>query len=277
MVAPRPDAPPSGILLAMPDAFSARLDALDTTIFNAIPSESTPGDRRSLLACQNAVRMRWSPYVYLEIGSHLGGSLQPHALDPSCATMHSIDPRPSQQPDARGQRFGYPGNSTARMLANLLAAGGDTNRVVCHEQTSARLDPADIVPTPHLCFVDGEHTDAAVLADFDFCRRVIAPGGVILFHDAHIIYNALDEIVASLDRAGTAYRACHLPDTLFAIELGEGTLLEGTALAPVRRESYRGYLLSLQSTDHYRRFANRWLFRAIRKIGAVAGRGPTRS
>ncbi|MEO6221807.1 MAG: class I SAM-dependent methyltransferase, partial [Vicinamibacterales bacterium] len=259
------------------DAFSERLERLDTSLFEAIPSESTPWDRRSLLACQHAVRMRWSPYVYLEIGSHLGGSLQPHVLDPGCAAMHSIDPRPSQQPDARGARFGYPGNSTARMLANLSATGRDTTRVVCHEQTSARLNPADIAPTPQLCFVDGEHTDAAVLADFDFCRRVITPGGLILFHDAHIIYNALDEIVASLDRAGTAYCACHLPDTLFAIELGEGSLIEGPALARVRHQSYRGYLLSLRSTDHYRRFANRWLFRALRKVGAVATQGPTRS
>ncbi len=253
------------------DAFSGRLDRLDTTLFDAIASESTPWDRRSLLACQHAVRTRWSPYVYLEIGSHLGGSLQPHILDPACTLMHSIDPRPVQQPDARGQRFGYPGNSTARMLANLSATGGDTNRVVCHEQTSALLEPTAIVPAPHLCFIDGEHTDAAVLADFGFCRRVIAPGGLILFHDAHIVYNALDEIVTRLDRAGTTYRACHLPDTLFAIELGEGALLDGPALAPVRRESYRGYLLSLQSTDHYRRFANRWLFRAIRKVRAVTG------
>jgi hypothetical protein len=259
------------------DAFSLRLARLDTTIFDAIPSESTPWDRRSLLACQQAVRMRWSPYVYLEIGSHLGGSLQPHVLDKACATMHSIDPRPSQQPDARGGRFGYPGNSTARMLATLSAIGADTNRIVCHEQTSTRLEPGAIVPAPHLCFIDGEHTDGAAIADFAFCQRVIAPGGLILFHDAHIIYNALDEIVASLDRAGTAYRACHLPDTLFAIELGEGELLDGTALAAVRRESYRGYVLSLQSTDHYRRFANRWLFRALRKVGAVAARGSTRS
>jgi cephalosporin hydroxylase len=251
-------------------AFAARLSRLDTTLFDAIPSESTLRDRRSLLACQHAVRMRWPEYVYLEIGSHLGGSLQSHVMDPACVAMHSIDPRPAQQPDARGSRFGYPGNSTARMLSNLSAAG-DTNRIACYEQTSANLAASDIVPAPQLCFIDGEHTDAAVLADFALCRRVIAPGGLILFHDAHIIYNALEAVVASLDASGTPYRACHLPDTLLAVELGEGDLLEGEALAPVRRESYRGYLLSLQSTDRYRRFANQWLFRALRRARAAAG------
>lgn len=256
------------------DAFSARVHGLDTTLFDAIPSESTRWDRRSLLACQHAVRSRWSPYVYLEIGSHLGGSLQPHVLDPRCATAHSIDPRPARQPDARGQRFAYPGNSTARMLQNLAAAGGDIHRVVCHEQPAGRLDPNAFGPAPHLCFIDGEHTDAAVVADFAFCQRVVAPGGLILVHDAHIVYNALGAIVASLDRAGTAYRACHLPDSLFAIELGDGALLDGPALAPVPRESHRGYVLSLQQTDHYRRFANRWLFRALRKVRAAAARVP---
>ncbi len=255
------------------DAFAARLNRLDTTMFDAIPAELTPWDRRSLLACQQVVRRRWSPYRYLEIGSHLGGSLQPHVLDPRCAMAHSIDPRPARQPDARGHRFGYPGNSTDRMLANLAAAGGQTDRIRCYEETSASLDPSTIAPKPHLCFVDGEHTDAAVLADFAFCQRVIAPGGLVVFHDAHIIYNGLDAIVASLDRAGAAYSACHLPDTLFAIELGGGTLLEETAVAQVRRESYRGYLLSLRATDHYRRFANRWLFRAFRKAKARFSRG----
>jgi hypothetical protein len=254
------------------EAFSARLGRLDATLFDAIPSESTLRDRRSLLACQRAVRGRWSPYVYLEIGSHLGGSLQPHVLDPACITAHSIDPRPALQPDARGSRYGYPGNSTARMLALLTAAGGDVGRVRCYEQTSAQLDPAAIVPEPHFCFVDGEHTDAAVVADFAFCQRVAAPGGLILFHDAHVIYNALEAIVASLDGAGVAYRACHLPDTLFAIELGGGDLLDSRELDPVRRESHRGYLLSLRSTEPYRQFANRWVFRAFRKVRAAAGR-----
>jgi cephalosporin hydroxylase len=258
------------------EEFSARLNSLDTTLFDAISSESTLWDRRSLLACQQAVRMQWSPYVYLEIGSHLGGSLQPHVLDPRCGASHSIDPRPLQQPDARGVRFDYPDNSTERMLANLAAAGGDTARIRCYEQSTTRIDAAGIEPRPHLCFVDGEHTDAAVLADFAFCQRVVSPGGLIVFHDAHIIYNALEEIVAMLDRAGGHYRACHLPDTVFVIEVGEGTLLESTGLAAMRRENHRGYLLSLRSTDDYRRFANRWLFRTLRRARAVAtsrGRG----
>ena len=66
----------------MPDPFDARVAALDLSLFDAIPSQSSAWDRRSLLACQAAIRQRIGRYVYLEIGSHLGGSLQTHVLDP---------------------------------------------------------------------------------------------------------------------------------------------------------------------------------------------------
>lgn len=254
-------------------AFGARLARLDASIFAAIPSESTPRDRLSLMAVQRAVRDRWPSYVYLEIGSHLGGSLLPHVLDPACRLSHSIDPRPAVQPDARGQRFAYPGNSTARMLANLAAAGADPTRVRCHELTATAVSPSALDPRPHLCFIDGEHTEAAVLADFAACRRVVEPGGIVLFHDAHIVYNALQAIVDTLDGEGLHYRACHLPDTIVAIEFGEGALLDGEAVASVRRESHRGYLLSLQSTDRYRRLARTWPVRAVGKLRAVLGLG----
>ncbi len=69
------------------------------------------------------------------------------------------------------------------------------------------------------------------------------------------------------------YRACHLPDTIVAIELGDGALLDSEAIAAVRRESHRGYLLSLQSTDHYRRIASTWPVRVFRKLRAVVGVG----
>lgn len=254
-------------------AFAARLARGDVSLFAAIPSESTPRDRQSLLAVQRAVRDRWPSYVYLEIGSHLGGSLLPHVLDPGCRLSHSIDPRPTVQPDARGSRFAYPGNSTARMLANLAAAGADPARVRCHEAMAADVSPSALEPRPHLCFIDGEHTADAVLADFAACRRVLEPGGIVLFHDAHIVYDALQLIVDTLDGEGVRYRACHLPDTIVAIELGDGGLLDNEAVAAVRRESHRGYLLSLQSTDHYRRIASTWPVRVFRRLRAVVGVG----
>jgi hypothetical protein len=259
---------PAGDDRGFPDSFSARLTRLDDSLYAAIASESTLWDRRSLLACQAAVRARQWPYVYLEIGSHLGGSLQPHILDPACAIAHSIDPRPGVQPDARGARFAYPGNSTARMRENLGRVG-DIGRLRCYERTSSAIDPGSIVPKPHLCFIDGEHTDDAVRADFTLCRQVVVSPGLVLFHDAQVVYNALSQIVDELDRARVPFRAATLPDSIFALELGEMGLLDSPELAPLRRESFRGYLTSLRSTDANRQAANRWPFRAYRRLRAL--------
>jgi hypothetical protein len=46
-------------------------------------------------------------------------------------------------------------------------------------------------------------------------------------------------------------------------------LLDSPELAPLRRESFRGYLTSLRSTDANRQAANRWPFRAYRRLRSV--------
>jgi hypothetical protein len=48
--------------------------ALDPDLFAAIPTQTSPEDRRSFLILQRAVR-RGGPYSYLEIGSHVGGTI----------------------------------------------------------------------------------------------------------------------------------------------------------------------------------------------------------
>src|SRR5262245_59764310 len=100
-------------------SFESRIERLDLSLFSGIESLTTDLDKRSLLACQLAVRHLRDSYVYLEIGSHLGGSLQSHVLDDRCEHIFSIDKRPARQPDERGQDDQYPDNSTDRMLDNL--------------------------------------------------------------------------------------------------------------------------------------------------------------
>src|SRR5262245_43878359 len=101
------------------DDFEEKIARLDPDFFRHIESQSTERDRRSLLALQLSFRRQSKPFVYLEIGSHLGGSLQCLVVDPRCRRIISIDPRPLNQPDERGQRYHFPGNSTARMLQLL--------------------------------------------------------------------------------------------------------------------------------------------------------------
>lgn len=244
----------------------ARVDALDVSLFDAIESQSTTWDRRSLLACQAAVARRFGSYVYLEIGSHLGGSLQTHVLDSRCSRMFSIDPRPRRQADARGVDFHYRGNSTAHMLQALtrLSAEGAA-RVTTYEADTTSLDPTSVKPSPHLCFIDGEHTDAAVVRDFAFCRAAMPDGGLVLCHDTPVVYRGLTEIVRELDALGTPYAAALLPDTLLAIDLGATGLLDAPQLAHVRANAFRGTLFSLCNNDHYRQFANRWPWGPLRR------------
>jgi hypothetical protein len=60
----------------------SKITSLDITLFDAIYSQSTPEDKLSFLMVQKAVRGLVSQYSYLEIGSHLGGTIQPYLVDP---------------------------------------------------------------------------------------------------------------------------------------------------------------------------------------------------
>lgn len=250
-------------------AFAGRLARLDLSLFDGIPSQTSENDRRSLLALQEAVRSR-GPYAYLEIGSHLGGTIQPFLPDASCTHVFSIDRRPLSQPDERGPVYDYPANSTAHMLSLLgeLSPGG-VAKVRCWDADARDVDPAAVLPRPALCFVDGEHTDRAVRSDAAFCLRVLAGSGVLAFHDAPVVYNGLFEVVEELGRGGTPFVAYHLPDTVFVIELGDVTVHRSPAVARMLVQNHTGYLASLRANDHYRRFHNRPIFRVLRRVKAA--------
>lgn len=252
-----------------PDAFAERLARPDLSLFEGIPSQTSENDRRSLLALQEAVRSRGT-YAYLEIGSHLGGTIQPFLPDDSCTHVFSIDRRPLSQPDERGPAYDYPANSTAHMLALLgeLSPGG-VAKVRCWDADARDVDPATVFPKPALCFVDGEHTDRAVRSDAAFCMRLLAGSGVLAFHDAPVVYNGLFEVVEELGRGETPFVAYHLPDTVFVIELGDVPVHRSPSVARLLVQNHTGYLASLRANDHYRRFYNRPVFRAIRRVKAA--------
>jgi len=200
-------------------AFDRRIEALDLSLFEGIPTQSSDGDRRSWLAVQRSVR-RPSGYTYLEIGSHLGGSVQQHLLDPSCWRIISIDKRPLEQPDDRGKVYKYPENSSARMLENLRkVAPSEHGKITCFDMDSRDVDPKAIPEPPDLCFIDGEHTHGAVLSDFEFCLGVCAPNAAICFHDDHVVFKALKTILSSLRRRGIAFTARKLDGSTFGIFL----------------------------------------------------------
>ena len=91
-------------------SFVERLARLDVSLFDYVENQTGSDDRRSLLAIHKALREALGTISYLEIGSHLGGSLQAMVADERCRRIVSIDPRPEYQPDERPglDRWEYP-------------------------------------------------------------------------------------------------------------------------------------------------------------------------
>lgn len=201
--------------------FTRRLDALDVSLFDAVATQSSDDDRRAWLTVQRAVR-RPSGYVYLEIGSHLGGSIQQHLLDPWCRAIVSIDKRPLNQKDDRGTEFRYDGNSTARMLEHLRGVAPDAlAKVRCFDADASEVAPSAIGDRADLCFIDGAHVHAAVLADFEACLGFASPNAAICFHDAFVTHRAIATIVASLHARAIPFGARKLGGSTFGIFLGD--------------------------------------------------------
>lgn len=247
--------------------FEQLLSDLDLKLFEKIPSQSTDEDKRSFLAVQLAVRELFDGYKYLEIGSYLGGSIQPHLLDEKCAKIYSIDKRPPQQPDERGIDYVYQNNSTARMIEHLKKVAEDKlDKLETIDGDTRQLKPAEITDKIQFCFIDGEHTDSAVVSDFNFCLDVLDENGIIVFHDAQITYNGIAECVKSLEESGRKFRAYSLPHIVFVIEIGDFPIHKNPVILELLTNNYKSYLESLKYNDTYRRFANRFPFRMLKRF-----------
>jgi Methyltransferase domain len=243
--------------------FEEAINSLDLKLFDKINSQSTDPDKQSFLACQLAVRDLRPGYNYLEIGSYLGGSLQPHLLDEKCAKIYSLDKRPERQPDSRGTDYIYLNNSTARML-ELLSKVGPTDKITAIDGDTRSLSPSVVPDKMQLCFIDGEHTDEAVLSDFKFCLNVLDDSGAIFFHDSSVTYNGIASCVKFLQENGKEFRAYGLPNVVFVIELGDFPMHKSPAILERLVNNHESYIFSLQFNDYYRQFANKPLFRMYR-------------
>jgi hypothetical protein len=255
-------------------SFEERLESLDVELLGTIDTGLTAEDRRSLLALHLACRRTNSEFRWLEIGSHLGGSLQALVRDPGCKKIDSIDSRVEQIPDERIATVTYPGNSTARMLRLLSdLPDADLRKVRTHDIGTEQLDPQAFEP-PHVCFIDAEHTDEACARDAEFCRNAVGEDGVIAFHDIFIVYRAVAALVKTLSATGTLHRLAYLPDNLFAVELGRGNLLSDPAVTG-RQVPGAGLLSHLCWNDRYRAILQGRRARLLRRLGLLRVEEPT--
>jgi hypothetical protein len=234
-------------------SLQGRIEALDVSLFDEIEIGATLNDRKSLLALHQACAEQVGSFAYLEIGSHLGGSLQVLVQDKRCERIISIDLRPPVTPDERGRAWPYPDNTTARMREFLAALPkADLSKLETIDASTEQIEPEQVGVRPALCFVDGEHTDEAVVRDARFCQRVLGDGGWLAFHDAGIVYRGLGTYLSELEKKGVEHRVYFLPDSMLVVELGERRLPQTPQVLEQILDNAQGYLKTLHENDVYR-------------------------
>jgi len=138
------------------------------------------------------------------------------------------------------------------------------DKVNCIDADARELTPNAVVGPIHLCFIDGEHTDEAMLADFEFCLSALGESGAIVFHDANILCNGLTEAISRLEQRKRPFHAYNLPHALFVVEVGSFPLHRNAHVHERLIDNYVGYLAALRANEHFRRWANLPLLRAVR-------------
>ncbi len=219
-------------------ALEEQIAALDVELFSFVPIQAIGSDARALLALHAAVVAAKTPFTYLEIGSYRGGSLQVLIRDPRCTCVMSIDLRTAETPDETRGDYTYEENTTERMVELLSRVpDADLSKLATFDTTTQELSPTALPQRPDWCFIDGEHSDHAVLADARFCADALAGTGVIAFHDWGIVRSAIKEFVRERRRDISFALAINRPVNpsgghgVFAVELGDRGILQHPAVA----------------------------------------------
>ena len=104
-------------------------------------------------------------------------------------------------------------------------ASDDLHKLACFDEDAQDVDPCLIEDPPHLCFIDGEHTNRAVVSDFEFCYSVCAPNAVIAFHDMNIVHGGLETIVERLRKQQVEFKAGPLGGFVYVVALGDSGIV----------------------------------------------------
>jgi hypothetical protein len=90
---------------------------------------------------------------------------------------------------------------------------------------------------------------------------------VIAFHDVWIIYRAIRSFVSRLEDEGVVHRLAYLPDSIFAIEIGSGGVLDDPAVVARRLDAAPGVLWLVGLNDKYRAVLQGTRARVLRRLG----------
>ncbi len=107
-----------------------------------------------------------APRRVLEIGVYYGGTLREWLVNAAPdATVVAVDPQHRNPELYEGWRH------------------GNTDLIVIDARAEDSHDEIEQHGPYDWVFIDGDHTDAAVLHDVSLCLPLVAPGGLMLIHD----------------------------------------------------------------------------------------------
>jgi hypothetical protein len=247
----------------MVDGLMLPLEDFDPSVFR-VESQTSDADKRSLLCLQDIVRNRDTRYTYLEVGSHVGGTIFPHLIDPHCDSVVSLDPRPVSLSDERGRSMDYDGNSTARMISFLerIVPPDAMLKLQTHDIDASQIASIGDRFRATLALIDAEHTNRAVFRDFLFILPYMESDAIVAFHDSNLVFDALMNIETFLAYSGHQFSAFYLPDNVYAVALGE---LTGVVERRLRRDAFDAEKFTTQAKDKlHREIAESELQRTIK-------------
>ncbi len=152
-------------------------------------------------------------------------------------------------------------------MLELLSEIAPTDKIKAIDgDTRSEVKPSQIEEKIQMCFIDGEHTDEAVLSDFKFCLEVLDENGAILFHDSAINYNAIANCIQYLKDNQIEFRANSLPDAVFVVEIGDFPLHKSPPIMERLLNNHVGFIFQMQYNDYYRQFINKKPFQLYRRL-----------
>lgn len=201
--------------------YAEMLQRGDVTLYQLVPTQTSVGDRTSLLELQRVVRAKGVCYSYLEVGSFLGGTLTPLCLDSACRSMYSVDSRVLTAPNEGGALESEYGVHTSEAMRQRLfaATGFDVSRLTCFDSDIQEIPTDAISEKVDYALIDGEHTNDAVVRDFLSLERFLATDAVIAFHDYWCVKSGVDQIESHLRSQGRRFLSVKLGGDVFAIFL----------------------------------------------------------
>ncbi len=248
----------------------------DRSLFRPIKPILTPSDQSSILALLSAVRTQHTKYVYLEIGSYKGGSLQPALKDPRCTHIYSIDKRVLIEPDERGETNYYITNSTHMMINALIKHYGTLiPKITTIESDTKDINPKSITHKPDIFFIDAEHTNTAVIQNFTFCLKHRKSNSIFVFHDAHMIFEGIYTCTQLLVKQKIPYISYMLPSSLCIIQPMQSPIHSHPQVQAQIAKSFEAYTFGMKQMDVYRQaykyyFKNPIISFVLRAIGKLS-------